>query len=408
MSEEVASSVEEQRPTRKPRVLVLEGTDRVGGGQRVTLGMVSSLGDEFGFEVVVPHGGAGRGKLQQEMRSIGIEPHTANYPAPSGRFGVMDRITYLPRGLGSIRSLVSLIRRTETDLLYATSRTALWAAVAGHITGTPVVVHLHMVPPTAKTAWFLRRVCAMKQVRAVLVVSQAIADRISLPAAKVRIVPNGIDADVFRPRPELRSEIRSEFAVGATTHLAAIVGELSPEKGQLEAVSALSEIVSDGHDAVLVLVGSVRPGNEQYEARIRESVTRHRLDDRVIFTGHWDGVGRLLNGVDLLIVPSRGPSGEACPMVVLEVWATGVPVLASNTGGLPEMLGGNRGALFDVTDPSALTRQWRALITDPECGRTMSESGLRAVSERHSMTAAAGRIRNALTEAMAGQSGQSA
>lgn len=404
MSEEVASSVDELRPTKRPRVLVLEGTDRVGGGQRVTLDMVSSLGSDFEFDVVVP----GLGKLQQELRSIGIEPHTANYPAPPGKFGVMDRIAYLPRGLGSIRKLVLLIRRTEPELLYATSRTALWAVLAGRITGTPVVVHLHMVPPTAKTAWFLRRVCAMKQVRAVMVVSQVIVDRISLPASKVRIVPNGIDADAFRPRPELRGGIRSEFAVGSTTHVAAIVGELSPGKGQFEAISALSGLVSDGHDAVLVLVGAARPGNEQYEARLRESVTRHGLADRVIFTGQRDDVGRLLNGFDLLIVPSRGPSGEACPMVVLEAWATGVPVLASNTRGLPEMLGGNRGTLFDISDPNGLTRRWRALITDPKCGRATSGSGLLAASERHSMTAVAGRMRDVLTEAMADRSGRSA
>lgn len=387
-------------------MLVLEGTDRVGGGQQVTLDVVSSLGGEFDFSVAVPISEQGQGALRDELHSMGIEVHLASYPAPAGKFGALDRISYLPRGLGSIRRLVSLIRRTEPGLLYATSRTALWASLAGRVTRTPVAVHLHMVPPTAKTAWFLRRVCAMKPVSTVLVASPAIAERISLPETKVRTVPNGIDGEAYRPRPALRDEVRSGLGARGAAHLAAVIGELSPEKGQLEAILALKELVAEGRDAVLVVIGSARTGNERYAAQLRDVVSRHGLQERVIFTGQRTDVSRLLNGVDLLVVPSRGPSGEASPMVVLEAWATGVPVLASNTGGLPEMLATGRGALFDVARKGALAHEWQRLIDSPERRGSMCEAGLKAVSGRYSRRAAMERVREALEGAMSGQADQ--
>lgn len=379
----------------RPKVMVLEGTDRVGGGQRVTLDVISALSDNFEFTAVAP----GDGDLQVELHSMGIDLLQGGYPAPVGQFGMMDRIGYLPRGIVSVRRLVSQVKRTRAGVIYATSRTVPWAVIAGSLTGTPVIVHLHMVPPTAHTAWFLRRACSAQPVKKILVASTAIADRLSISdTSKIELAPNGVDTDRYAPRPGLRDEVRSELSVTSPrTHLAAVVGELSPAKGQLEAIIALSELARQGrHYVKLVLAGAARTGNTGYEAQLRKTVSQHGLSDRVIFTGQHSNVSRLLNGIDLLIVPSRGPSGEACPMAVLEAWATGVPVLGSNSGGLPEMLANGRGAVFEATDQTSFAREWLDLIDNPGRMHAYSASGLAAARGQYSQDVAMDRIRRVL------------
>jgi glycosyltransferase involved in cell wall biosynthesis len=257
-----------------------------------------------------------------------------------------------------------------------------------------------MIPPTAKTAWFLRRICAMRSVKTVLVASEAIADRTSIPQAKVRIVPNGIDRATYQSQPASRDDIRAELGVSGAAHLAAVVGELSPGKGQLEAIQSLATLVENGHEASLAIIGSARPGNEQYATQLRDAVAEMALEERVKFTAHRNDVQRLLNGVDLLLVPSRGPSGEACPMVVLEAWVTGVPVLASDIGGLPGMIGHERGVLFDPNEQNAFAHEWQELIAHPERGRQLSDAGLAAVSDQYSANKAMARIQSALTDAI--------
>ncbi len=381
----------------RPKILVLEGASRIGGGQQVTLNIAESLRDRATFEVIVPGGG----KLENELKSGGIKSHRVSYPAPAGKFSLPDRALYLPLGSVSLVSLISLIRKSKPDLLYATSRTALWAAIAGRITGTPVIVHLHMIPATDRTAWFLKRICSMKQVERVLIVSNAIADRMSLPPDKIRIVPNGIELPETPARPELRSEIRSEFGLANSTHVAAVVGELLSEKGQLEAIKALAQTTEAMPDAVLLLVGTAREGSEKHHQRLRLTVSELGLEQRVIFAGHRDDVARLLNGVDLLIVPSAGPSGEACPLAVLEAWATGVPVLGANTGGLPEMLGERRGAIFD-DDGYSLATEWQRLFRDQPRMDALSRAGLEAVKTDYSLNRASERILTAVNEAISG------
>ena len=382
---------------RKTRILVLEATDRIGGGQRVTLDLISQLKDRFDFTVAVP----AEGQLSEELESMGVSVHVVKYPSPKWKFSALDRMSYLPRGLFAMRRITKLVRETEADLIYATSRTSLWAALVGRITKRPVVMHLHLIPPTARTGWFLGKVAAMAPVKRALVASPAIAER--LPAAKTKVFssPNGVDIQKFRPQPNLKDDVKAELGLSPDTHLGIVIGEIAPDKGQDDAVLALRELALEDRDVALLIVGEARESNREFRGSLKALTQRVGMESRVIFTGHRSDVTRLLSAADIALIPSKGQSGEACPMAALEAWASGVPVAASAVGGIPVMLQSDRGVQFLPGDPKSLATAWRSVIDDPDLAERLRWAGLAAARGEFSLINSAERAGRVFNEALA-------
>jgi glycosyltransferase involved in cell wall biosynthesis len=92
----------------------------------------------------------------------------------------------------------------------------------------------------------------------------------------------------------------------------------------------------------------------------------------------------VLSNLDLLVVPSA--PGEATTRVILEAYAASVPVVASNSGGIPEIVGdGETGFLAPPCDPAALAARIRDALSDPAALRRIAENAHRAVEERYSL-----------------------
>jgi glycosyltransferase involved in cell wall biosynthesis len=380
---------------RRPTVLVLESTGRIGGGQKATLSLVSELREEFEFVVAVP----AAGPMLDALQDLRVKTVVVPYPSPESKFSLWDRLTYLPRGLSALGRIRSLVAEYGAELIYSTSRSLLWATLAGRLTSTPVAVHLHMSPPTRATAFFLRRVASATPVRRVIVASPAIAERLRLESGKVVCVPNGVDASLFKVpvQAEYFDAISRPFA----RHTAAVVGELAPEKGQDDAIRALALLVRDGCDVGLRLVGAARTANSKYAEDLHSLADRLGVAERVEFTGHRDDVAEVLHQADLLLVPSKGAAGEACPLVVLEAWASGTPVAASSVGGIPAMLEGYRGETFAPSNPVSLAETWGRLLKHPERSDALSRAGLSASSGAYAMRNFRNRMREALLESLA-------
>jgi glycosyltransferase involved in cell wall biosynthesis len=382
---------------KRQRVLVLEGTGRIGGGQKVTIDLISQLQDRFEFIVAVPEAGP----LMDELRLLDISVHVLPYPAPQWKFSALDRLSYLPRGLAVMRRVVRLVRESRADMIYATSRTSLWAAMAGRLTGKPVVMHLHLIPPTARTSWFLGKVASMRPVKRALVASPAIAQRLPSASKKIVATPNGVDILRFKPQPGLRGDVKTELGLTPATHLAVVIGEVSSDKGQDDAVMALRELVAEGRNVALLIVGEAREASRDFSGRLKALTQQVGVEDRVIFTGHRSDVRRFLAGADIALVPSKGRSGEACPMAVLEAWACGVPVVAAATGGIPVMLQDSRGVQSLPGDAKSLANAWRSVMDDTELAERLSWAGLAAARGEYSLQSAAERAGRAFDEAMA-------
>jgi glycosyltransferase involved in cell wall biosynthesis len=210
-------------------------------------------------------------------------------------------------------------------------------------------------------------------VRRYVAVSRAVADRLMatfrLPEAKLRVVYNGVAADRFSRPPDLR--LRADLAAPGHAVVLAL-GRLDRQKGQTYLLDAIAGIP----DATLVLAGE---GPER--ARLELRAQKLGLERRVRLLGNRSDVPALLAACDVLVQPSA--SFEGCPLAVLEAMAAGRPVVATDVGGVGEVvLHGRTGLLVAPCSAPALTGALTQVLGDPRLAERLGAAGHdRAIAE---------------------------
>ena len=199
----------------------------------------------------------------------------------------------------------------------------------------------------------LRR--ALREAAAVVAVSDDLRHEAAAfapeQAGKVRVVPNGIDVTAVRAAPP---------AAWPRPYVL-FAGRLEPVKNAGFAIDAFAQAARRVAPLDLLIAGT---GSEA--AVLAGRARLEGVADRVHFLGvrARAEVWSLMRGAHCVVVPSRA---EGHPLVVLEAWAAGVPVLASNVKGLRDLVGADHGALFDLDDPARLAALLvRFTVGDPE------------------------------------------
>lgn len=178
---------------------------------------------------------------------------------------------------------------------------------------------------------------AAKLASGVVCVSDAVRDyardTVGIPPEKLSVIPNAIDVEKYRTVQPL--DLRA-LGVPASQRVLLCVGRLHHQKGLDWLLGTLPTLFQQLPTHDLVIVGA---GPE--EARLRAQANKLRVDHRVHFLGWRDDVPRLMAAAAQLVLPSRW---EGMANVVLEAMATGLPVVASKTHGVEELLGPHRDA----------------------------------------------------------------
>jgi glycosyltransferase involved in cell wall biosynthesis len=187
------------------------------------------------------------------------------------------------------------------------------------------------------------------------------------------VVPNGVDVTVFRPRP--REHVRAELGLGDEPIFVS-VGRLNVEKGMHHALRALAALGADTPRASLVIVGS---GEErEWLEQLSESLG---VEQRVHFVGAQPHqvVAKYLAAADVFLFTTE--RGEAAPLVLPQAMACAAPVIASNIGGIPEVVGrsGANGVLVPPGDASALADAMRTLLRDESLRWGLGQAARRRV-----------------------------
>jgi teichuronic acid biosynthesis glycosyltransferase TuaC len=214
---------------------------------------------------------------------------------------------------------------------------------------------------------------ALRNVTRVVAVSAALKARCgSLVGASdhIDVIPTGVDTRIFFPTD--RAHARKHIGLSDLGRLIVVPARLSPEKGLSDFIEAFARL--DG-DVVAVVLGE---GPE--ERSLRAQTERLGIEKRVIFAGfrRSDEMRLFYSAADLVCLPS---TEEGWPNVLIESFACGCPWVASNVGGVPEILNvaSAGGLLAAPSDPTDLARALRAGLERSwdreeiaECARTLT------------------------------------
>jgi D-inositol-3-phosphate glycosyltransferase len=220
---------------------------------------------------------------------------------------------------------------------------------------------------------------------ALVAISNAEADtiitRLGGSLDRIAVVAPGVDGELFHPVTTERVLPLTASALSASGPGYAIVAaRLQPLKGLDLAIEAIAA-VSAGIRPELIIAGDASGDFDGYVEGLRDLAARNGIADRVRFLGPQSRVdlAALFRGARVVLIPSHS---ETFGLVALEAAASGVPVVASASGGLREaVLDGTTGLVLDSRDPQAWGAAITTLLSDPDLASRLS-IGARARAER--------------------------
>jgi len=358
----------------------------VGGAERLLLTILSRL-DRASFQpiLICPE----LGPLLDMVAELGVPTETA--PVLDARF--TWRADYVVRYLKSfVRVILDLRRKVVSinpDLIHANSvRAGLVATAATVGLGKRVVWHIHDLLPRHPFNPLIRAVAFLSRRTRMIAVAEASAKRFSgslLPLRRrVTVIANGIDLEEFHPNQIAKQKTRSELDLDDDAPVIGIVARITPSKGQLELLGAFVRVLRKFPTATLVIAGAPAFNREhEYFELLKQTVTELGISSRVRMLGARNDVAAIMQALDLLVLNS---SSEACCLVALEAMACGTPVLATNTGGTPEIIEhGRNGWLVPLRNEDALTAGIIKLMAEPALRAQLGENGREHVKSRFSI-----------------------
>jgi glycosyltransferase involved in cell wall biosynthesis len=289
---------------------------------------------------------------------------------------------------GNILAVQRLIREQGIDLVHVNSfKVAPPYAIAARSLGIPCIWHCREILMTTP---FRKRVLAA-MIRSlpnrVIAVSEACAAqfrRAGRGNTKIHVIYNGIDSEAFQAQAD-GEEVRRELGLAADTPLVGCVGQLIPWKGQDDFVRVAAKVLSALPEARFLIVGREVDSHRFFRASLEELASSLGIEDHVIFTGFRQDVPSLMASMDVFLHCAVQP--DPLPRVILEAMALGKPIVATSSGGLPEMIeGGKSGILARPRDVDSLAQGTVSLLSDRKLAAQMGRLARQRVEERFSLT----------------------
>ena len=291
--------------------------------------------------------------------------------------------------VGIIFRLARLMRQREVDIvhthLYHAGR---YGRIAATLAGVPcVVASFHNVYHIRRFKQHVFNWILGKVTDRMIAVSEAVKDHLArydhIPSDRITVLPNAIDLRLFGGHD--RTEARRRLGIPPDAYVVGTVGRLELQKGHAVLLQAMRKVAITCPVAWLLLVGG---GSQEWP--LRRAADELGLTDRITFAGERSDVPALLGALDLFVLPSLW---EGLPLVLLEAMASGVPVVATRVGGVPEVVSdGATGILVDPMRPDQLAAAIIRCRNDPNGLARMTEAGRRWVEAHASIQAYARRL----------------
>jgi len=268
-----------------------------------------------------------------------------------------------------------IIEKEKIDIVHARSRVpGLIALLACRRTFRPLVTTCH--------GYYRKNFFGycMGWGKRVIVSSNAIGKHMledfEVSPRRISLIPRGVDLEQFTYRPSQRN-VDGDFTIG-------IIGRLTPLKGHVDFIRAISRVVRVFPKVRILIVGDAPFEKAKYRQELELLVKRLGLHQTVEFVGTTRDVPELLSELDLLVFASRTP--EAFGRVIIEAGACGVPVVATRVGGVVDILeDGKEGILVPPADPLALSEAIVRVLKDPTLASSLSKNFREKVERQYSL-----------------------
>lgn len=355
-------------------VFVITGTG-VGGAEKVLYHTSRFL--DFSRYVPSVCSLKEKGAMARQLEDAGIEVHSLAMADGDGFAGWLASLQALFRLAGY------LLQARPTIVHSFLFRANILSRIAACLARVPLVISSVRVMGGEKNCYHTVERLTSFMVDHYITVSERVKEHLirmaGVPAGKITTIYNGVSPDECCPRHPPGSE-GLPYGLKAHHRVLLAVGRLHRQKGYDVLMRAFAAVQKEYPTLKLLIIGEGE--DENHLKNLAKSLD---LTEQVIFTGMLKDSGRILRRAEVFILPSLW---EGMPNALLEAMAAGIPVVATEVGGVPELvLQGATGILVPPGDADALARAITDLCGDPAKARSMGEAGRKRVEEHFSLAA---------------------
>lgn len=289
-----------------------------------------------------------------------------------------------------LSTLTRILKEKKPDLVHTHRyKDSVLGAVAAKLAGVPYVVRTVHGLTEPMTGWSrmkfrayeaLDRATLQCMADLVIGVSKGIADTLAQSGYRPTMlthIHNGIDLGQMTPI-QASADVRRELGLDDASLVIGAVGRLSPVKGHASFLDAAKLILQEEPRARFLLVG-----NGPLQRQLRAQAAQLGLGDACLFLGDRADVYDLVAAMDVFVLPSLN---EGIPMALLEAMALNRPVVATDVGGVPEVLEHRvTGLLVSPADPRGLADACLNLLANPAWAGRLGQQARHAVESRFTL-----------------------
>jgi glycosyltransferase involved in cell wall biosynthesis len=283
----------------------------------------------------------------------------------------------------ALRSLRAIAARVRPDLIQTHAvKSHFLTRAAGLSREWPwIAFHHGYTWPTLKARGYnqLDR-WSLRSADKVLTVSEPFRQELTafgIPARQIEIIHNAIPGDwgAAARGAEQAANLRSAMKIPDGRKIILIVGRLSREKDHVTLLEAVSRLPSSMTPHVVII------GEGHEKPRVEERMRQLGLQENVTFTGHQPSAEPWYGIADIAVLSSLS---EGSPNALLEAMATSVPVVATNVGGVPEIVRDEESALLVAPgDAAAMSDALLRILSDAGLADRLAKRGRALIQERH-------------------------
>jgi glycosyltransferase involved in cell wall biosynthesis len=380
------------------RVLFFDHTAAISGGEIALANLVRHLNpEEVHATIALGSDGPLRERLQNaEVFVLPLAPGIATQKKDLLGFRSLLRLGDIARTIKYVFSLMRFIQERRIEIVHTNSLKAdIIGGMAGRLSRRKVVWHVRdRIEPDYLPRSVVRVFRFLSRVMPHYIIANSAATLRTLclrPGALATSIPSGVELsertavvhDGTAPQP-IACDSHSGFRIG-------LIGRISPWKGQHIFIRAAAQVQRYFPHARFVIIGAALFGEEKYNEEVRTLPGQLGIEPMVEFTGFCNDIPRMVATLDLVVHAST--TGEPFGQVIIEGMAAGKPVVATNGGGVPEIVeDGRTGILVPMGDAQAMADAICRIMVDPDKAAEMGRLGRQRVMERFTSDHTARRV----------------
>lgn len=358
----------------KINILHIYQNSQIGGIQQQILSLIKEYDRELFNPVFCCLGP--KKEMMQEIEKLGIDCVSLN------------REKYHRISPGIVPDLYRLIKKRRIHIVRTHKyRSNFYGRPAARLAGVPVISSEHNIYLDKELRLSRRLINKLLSgiTDKMVAVSEAIRNDIikydRVNPSKVLVMRNGVDTERFNGMTD-PSDVRKEFSLKEEDIILGFIGRLVLNKGLKYLIDTVAILKKEVKNLKLFIVGKGGLMDE-----LKDMAKKNNVHENVIFTGERRDIPAMLSCFDIFIMPSIK---EGLPNALLEAMASGKPVVATDIGGIPEVIkNGTNGLLVPPHDPGSLAEAIRSLIENKSLAKKTGQAARKFIEEHHSIKSTA-------------------